>query len=173
MTQCLTARVLLLVGGSFLLLPVCFAEPEISSAPTDKATQFESATNILQAPHTIQPGPADGQIARVMARVLSRLHYLHARQRFDSELSARFLDRYLETFDPQHLHFLQTDVKEFERYRTNLDRLTMAEDAGPAFEIFNRFVQRLQQHVAYVDELLKSEQFTFDTDERILINRKG
>ncbi len=173
MTQRLTARVLLLVAGSFLLSPVCFAETEASPAPNSKAAQLESATNILQAPHRLGPGPADGQIAKVMARVLSRLHYLHARQRFDSELSARFLDRYLDTFDPQHLHFLQTDLTEFEKYRTNLDRLTMTEDASPAFDVFNRFVLRLQQHVAYVDELLKDEQFTFDTDERILINRKG
>ena len=46
-------------------------------------------------------------------------------------------------------------------------------DTRPACEIFNRFMERLEQRTAYADELLKHEKFTFDTDERIMINRKG
>ncbi len=169
----LAVRGLLFVLSGCLVLPVCFAEPAVPSAPATKPIPAESTVDILQAPHTLKPGPMDGQIARVMAKVLSRLHYLHARQHFDSTVASKFLDRYLETLDFQHLHFLQTDLAEFETYRTNLDRLTLAENAEPAFVIFNRFVLRLQQHVAYVDELLKNEKFTFDTDERVILNRKG
>ena len=33
-------------------------------------------------------------------------------------------------------------------------------------------MERLEQRTAYADELLKHEKFTFDKDERILINRK-
>ena len=43
---------------------------------------------------------------------------------------------------------------------------------APACEIFNRFLERLAQRDAYADDLLKHEKFTFDTDERITINRK-
>src|SRR5207248_11496222 len=44
-------------------------------------------------------------------------------------------------------------------------------DTHPGCEIFERFVQRFQQHVAYVDEVLNNEKFGFDSDERIAINR--
>jgi carboxyl-terminal processing protease len=86
------------------------------------------------------------------------------------------LDRYVELYDPMHLHFTQGDLAEFEKYRTNLSRLTLNErgvaDTRPGCEIFNRFVERLQQRVAYADELLKGEKFDFNTDDRILLNRK-
>src|SRR5258708_16794195 len=44
-------------------------------------------------------------------------------------------------------------------------------DTTHACEIFNRFIERLQQRVAYADELLKGDKFDFATDERITINR--
>ena len=43
---------------------------------------------------------------------------------FDEAVSSQFLDRYLETLDPMHMHFTQGDLAEFERYRTNLAHLT-------------------------------------------------
>ena len=33
-------------------------------------------------------------------------------------------------------------------------------------------MERLEQRTAYVNALLKNEKFTFDTDERITLNRK-
>jgi len=142
---------------------------QVQSQP-DAALNFVS-TNVF---HPLSPGPADGQIAYATALLLQRYQYL--RQPLNDEVSSKFLDRYLETLDPQHLHFLQSDLADFEIYRTNLDRLTFpqrgAPNAQPAFTIYNRFVHRLEQRVAYVDELLKNEKFTFDTDERVTIIRK-
>jgi carboxyl-terminal processing protease len=111
----------------------------------------------------------------VTAKMLE--HYQYLRQPFNDAVSSKFLDRYIEIFDPQHVHFLQSDLAQFEKYRTNLNHLTMPErgtapDTRPACEIFNRFVERLQQRVAYADELLKNEKFTFDADERVVFNRK-
>ena len=120
------------------------------------------------------PGRRDGRGAFVTARLLEVSHY--SRQPFDATVSSKFYDRYLESLDREHLQFLQSDLAEFEHYRTNLGALTITHrgfaDTRPACEIFNRFRDRLQQRVAYVDELLKTEKFTFDTDERIKINRK-
>ena len=116
------------------------------------------------------PGPDDARIAYVAAGLLERQHFLQ--HRFDDEFSGKFLDRYLETLDPQHLHFTQEDLAEFERYRTRLDDLTHVGDTTPAYQIFNRFYERLAQRVAYAGTLLQEEKFNFDTDERIATNRK-
>ena len=122
-------------------------------------------------PVQVTPGPFDGKIAWVTASLLEQQHY--ARQHFDPAMSSRFLDHYIESLDPQHVHFLQSDLAEFEKFRTVLGDMTITRrDATPACVIFNRFMERLQQRVAYVDDLLKNEKFTFDTDERITINRK-
>ncbi len=122
----------------------------------------------------VRPGAADGRIAFVTAKMLEQLHYL--RQPFNDTVSSKFLDRYLELLDPQHLHFLETDLEHFELYRTNLDNVTITRrgmaDTLPATDIFNRFMLRLQQRVSYADQLLDGAEFTFDTDEKIVINRK-
>ena len=116
------------------------------------------------------PGPDDARIAYVATRMLEQQHFLQ--HPLDDEFSSKFLDRYLETLDPQHLHFTQEDLAEFERYRTRLDDLTHVGDTTPAYKIFNRFYERLNQRVAYVGTLLQEEKFSFNTDERIVTNRK-
>ncbi len=120
----------------------------------------------MPAFHPVSPAVGDGRIAYITARMLEQNHYLH--QTFDGAVSSKLLDRYLETLDPQHMHFL-------EPYRTNLDKLTLnhrgASDVRPACDIFNLYMQRLKQRVDYADELLKTENFTFNTDERISLNR--
>lgn len=148
------------------------AEEGSDLAPSAAASVASSRTNTFKP---LKPGPMDGQIALVSASLLEKYHYL--RLPFDGELSSKFLDRYLEVLDPQHLHFLQSDLADFEPWRTNLDRMIMpnrprAPDVRPAFLIFNRFVERLQQRVNHADELLKNEPFIFDTEERVTILRK-
>ena len=55
--------------------------------------------------------------------MLTNYHYV--KKPFDEAVSSQFLDPYLETLDPQHIHFTQADLAEFEPYRTNLNRLTL------------------------------------------------
>ena len=55
--------------------------------------------------------------------MLTNYHYL--RKPFDEVVSSQFLDRYLDTLDPQHIHFTQADLADFEPYRTNLNHLTL------------------------------------------------
>ncbi|HWW00248.1 MAG TPA: carboxy terminal-processing peptidase, partial [Candidatus Acidoferrum sp.] len=163
-----------LLLGCILSLPFYHADAVARTATADTVALAEASLKSTNAFHPLAPGPVDGQIAYVTARMLEQYHYL--RQPLNTKVSGKFLDRYLDLFDPAHVHFTQGDLAEFEVYRTNLDHLTINQhrvaDTRPACVIFNRFVQRLQQHVAYVDELLKTEKFTFDTDERILLNRK-
>jgi carboxyl-terminal processing protease len=169
-------RVLVLLLSSQLVSPLCFAQTLARSADgAAAALAGQGAGKSTNVFHPVVPGPMDGAIALVTARMLERYQYL--RQPFNAAVSSKFLDRYIEMFDPQHLHFLQSDLADFENYRTNLDHLTLPErgtapDAKPACVIFNRFVQRLEQRVNYADELLRNEPFNFDTDERVVLNRK-
>jgi C-terminal peptidase prc len=176
MIERLAARVLLVILSLGVATPLRSAEPGVRPAASDQAAAVASSTNSTNPLRLITPGPMDGEIASVTARMLEHNHYL--KMPFNDAVSSKFLDRYMETLDPMHLHFTQGDVAEFERYRTNLAHLTINAkrrgegDATPGCEIFNRFLERVSQRVAYADELLKQEKFTFDGDDRILINRK-
>lgn len=125
-------------------------------------------------PITLSPGPEDGRVAFLTAYLLQNHHY--SQLRFDDDVSSRFLDSYLKALDSQHLQFLQSDLNEFETYRTNLDNLTLTRrglaDTKPAYVIINRYIERWQQRVDYVDELLKTEKFAFNTDERVVLDRR-
>jgi carboxyl-terminal processing protease len=155
------------------LLPLWVTE-SVVSAGTGDASATATSTSATNGSHVVTPGPVDGQIAAITAYLLTNTHYL--KKPFDASVSSQFFDRYLETLDPQHIHFTQGDLAEFAHYRTNLNHLTnpghRAADTTPACVIFNRFMERLEQRTAYAQDLLKNEKFTFDSDERITINRK-
>ena len=121
----------------------------------------------------LTPGPNDGRIAYVTARLLEEYHYLQ--QPLDTSMSKKFYDGYLEILDPRRENFLQSDIDEFSHWRTNLDTLTLdngTADLTPAFAIYQRFIERLQQHDSYVDQLLKQDKFKFNGNDHILIDRR-
>ncbi len=119
----------------------------------------------------LQPTKYNSNITKVVASLLMQSHYL--RQPLNNELSGKFLEEYFNSWDPQHVIMLQSDIKEFEGFRDKLDNLTLESgDTSPAYDIFNRFLERFDQQVAFVHAFLATNQFTFDTDEKYLLNRR-
>lgn len=117
------------------------------------------------------PGPNDATTAILTAKMLERAHY--SQLPINDEISSKFLDHYLNALDPQHIFFLQSDVEEFNQWRTKLDEMTVnTGDTSPGYIIFNRFFERLRQQHGYVQNLLQTEKFEFNTEERYLLNRK-
>jgi carboxyl-terminal processing protease len=131
----------------------------------------ERHTNAFKA-RPLAPGPDDSRIARVAAAILERNHYLQ--QPFDDAVSSKFLDKYLDALDPAHLVFFQTDLAQFEKWRTKLDDMTLgaAADTSPADIIFNRFLEHFAQQVEYATNLIATEKFEFKGNDRYMPNRK-
>lgn len=139
--------------------------PEVSRPDTLLLTA--KYTNTL----TLAPKEEYGTIAKTFGRMLERTHY--SRHRFDDEISGKFFDRYFELLDPQRVYFLQPDFDEFAPLRLELDDVTLRHgDTMPAYDIFNRFLQRFDQQYTFINEFLRTNRFVFDTDEKFLIDRK-
>lgn len=118
-------------------------------------------------------GPNDGRIAYVTARLLEEFHYLQ--EPLDTEMSKKFFDGYIDSLDPRHENFLQSDIDSFDHYRTNLDTYIMVNrnaDLTPAYQIFARMLEHFEQHVAYVNELLAEDKFKFTSDDQIEKDRR-
>jgi carboxyl-terminal processing protease len=132
-----------------------------------------ATTADTNAPPKLAPGPNDGRIAYIVARLMEE--YQYSQQPLDKAMSEKFFDGYLDTLDPQHLYFLKSDLAEFAGYRTNLDVLTVNDrdtaDLAPAYQIFERFLERLKQRVAYEDNLLKHDHFSFNGHQHVLLDR--
>jgi carboxyl-terminal processing protease len=158
------ASIAFAVLAGFIIVAGC-AAPQIVPPPPPTA----SLTNL-----PLRPGPNDPRIAYVTARLLEEFHY--SQQLLDANISEKFFDGYLETLDQRRENFLQSDLAEFAHYRTNLDTFTIgtngAANLAPAYEIYRRYLERIQQHADYVNELLKEDKFKFNTDEHILLDRR-
>jgi len=140
--------------------------PMIASGPAPAPT---ASTNLA-----LTPGPNDARIAYVTARLLEEFHY--SQQLMDKDISVKFFDAYLDGLDPRHENFLQSDLAEFASYRTNLDTFTIGTNSTarltPAYAIYRRYLERIQQHADYVNELLSQNKFKFNTSEHIQIDRR-
>jgi carboxyl-terminal processing protease len=155
----------------FLLLAAFCAQLLLPLRATNAPTPPAQAGEAPKAGVPLAPGPNDWRVALTTTLMLENYHYLHFK--LDAALSAKFFDMYINTLDPQHIHFLQSDLAEFDHYRTNLHRLTKREhDTTPAFVIFNRFRQRLEERTIFSKELLQDSQFKFDSSEKVSLNRK-
>lgn len=110
-----------------------------------------------------------GKISQWVGQILEGSHYKHAP--LDDTISEMFLKNYLDALDYNHLIFLQTDLDELnQRYGTTLDDLTRKADAKPAFEIFDLYLQRLDECRQLVQKLLQ-EEFDFTKDESFTPSR--
>jgi carboxyl-terminal processing protease len=124
----------------------------------------------VRPPPITQHPDRTGKIYQLVGRILENAHYLQ--HPYDKEISQRQLKNYLESLDYNHLIFLQSDADEFgAKYGNELDQAAVRRDISPAFEIFNRFVQRLEERKKLVDQLLK-EKYDFTTDERFNPSRE-
>ncbi len=158
------AAIAFAVLGGFIIVAGCTAPKPVPPPPPTAIS-----TNL-----PFGPGPNDPRIAYVTARLLEEFHY--SQQLLDADLSKKFFDGYLETLDQRHENLLQSDIAEFAHYQTNLDTLTISTNGAanltPAYDIYQRYLERIQQHADYVNELLKDDKFKFNTDEHILLDRR-
>jgi carboxyl-terminal processing protease len=155
------SRLALAFGCGFLLLHAQGALPSSSQRPSQMLQLSETGGT---------PDPADANIAEIAADVLQTWQY--EQHPFDKEISSKFLDRYLDTLDYSHMHFLKSDLDEFEMYRTNLNTLTLKNhDIRPCWVIFGRFMERANEQVAFVTNLLATEKFDFSGHDRFIVNR--
>lgn len=108
-----------------------------------------------------------------IVKLIRRRHYLKVS--FDDQLSSKVFYRFLDELDPAHSYFYAGDIQELEiKYRYRLDDAFKKDDLGPGFEIYNRYQQRLVEHLNEMIARLEKglDTMKFDVDETLLIDRK-
>src|SRR5215813_15594773 len=126
----------------------------------------------LQPGQPLDQAASDAEITPLTSEKLEKSQFGH--HPLDDELAGKFLDRYLDTLDSQHIMFLQSDVDEFARFKPTLAQATRRDgDSSPARVIFQRYLERLDQRAAYVAESLRTEHFDFTANERYNFDRKN
>jgi len=128
-----------------------------------------SATTIA----ALSPAKEHKKINRNIVDYLKHRHYLKVE--INDQLSSKVLYRYLDELDPNHSYFYDKDIKEFEiKYRFRLDYALNAGNLEPAFDIFNKYQQRVSERLTYLIDRLERglEDMKFDIEETLRVDRK-
>jgi carboxyl-terminal processing protease len=116
----------------------------------------------------IAPGPNDRQIILTVVSLMKRDHL--TRHPMDKEISERCLKSFLENrmtgLDQSKLYFYQSDIDEFRKHQDELCDSIRRGDIGFAYTVFGTFLQRVDERLKTVDELLAAP-LDFTTDEQM------
>ncbi len=98
--------------------------------------------------------------AMIIAEGMPKLHLSHAA--FDEKVATNALSLYLNMLDYDHSFFLASDVEEFRARGPQLAQALRTGEVKVGVEIYNRFMERMTNRIAYVDVVLKRG---FDTSK--------
>jgi carboxyl-terminal processing protease len=118
---------------------------------------------LLMSAELSGPKPADRNITQIITRLIEREHL--TRHPLDNEISHRWMTNYMKMLDPRKVFFSQSDIDSFNVYRDQLDDMAIKGDTSFAYQVFNKFLERIDDRVRLVDELVaQNHDFTIEED---------
>jgi carboxyl-terminal processing protease len=78
---------------------------------------------------------------------------------------------FIDSLDPAHSYFLQTDIDEFQKESDDLYKQLRKGDISFAHDVFSILLERMANRMTFTEEQLKTG-FDIDTDEQFLWDRK-
>lgn len=147
-------RILSLLFGLFLLTVAC-----------------RGAVSDPVATGDLAPTARDKSIAVYFSRLLESKHVFKDTYDFNEMCSTRAFDLYLKALDPMKIYFTQADIDAFRAaYQSNLGTMIKKGDLTPAFAIYNRFIQRVDERCNLAHQILDSK-LDFTTDEYLVLDK--
>ncbi|MFT4920567.1 MAG: carboxyl-terminal processing protease [Zhongshania aliphaticivorans] len=133
--------------------------------------QLSAAWVSAEAIKPLAPESSHATAIRDMVKQLDTRHYV--KLALNDDLSAHLLDSFLDDLDPNRQFLLQSDINEFQKYRTSLDNELKKAQLDAGFAIFNRYrqrmIDRLQSALDTLPETIKA--MDFEVDEDIQLDR--
>ncbi len=128
----------------------------------------QSAYAEVASPPVLAPLKQQAQAAQLSAQLLTRYSYRPIP--LDDALSARIMDQFIKSLDPDHVLFLQADIDKFMSERSEIDDAIERKDLKIPFAIFNAYEQRIVDRMNYARNLLKQD-FDFGVQENYSVLR--
>lgn len=119
--------------------------------------EARAATNTAAVSQSIQPTQEQALVARQLATLVDRQHYLN--MRLDANTSNRILYMYLDSLDPDHSLFLDAEVQNYKKlYGSNFGASLKAGNLTGPFAIHQQYRERLKQFYEFMLAELKKPQ---------------
>ena len=115
--------------------------------------------------------PEQQVTTRQVAALLDRSHYLN--QPLDSATGSEILSMYIDSLDPNHTLFLQSDVDEFKKkYADEFGARLKRGDLSAGVEVFERYRKRSNEYFAMAKKLLNTNLDLTSKDSIVLDREK-
>ncbi len=101
-------------------------------------------------------GKQDQLVVRLVCDYLQRAHL--NRPEIGEELSKHLFKRFLKDLDPTKGYFLKSDVEELRQHETGLGAALRKGDMSFAYQVYQRFVQRVAERLKLIEELVNAPQ---------------
>lgn len=125
--------------------------------------------NIVISENDLKPDMQQSVVAKSLVELLENFHY--QKVSVDDNFSSLVFDEYLKALDGGKSYFLQSDIADFEKYRTVIDDDIREGDLSVAFYIFNVYQKRYNDRVKYALKEL-DKKFTFTANETYTYDRE-
>lgn len=128
---------------------------------------------VLSCTAPLVPADTDfNRVGQVASTMLRNQHF--NKQPWDANLSARLLGTYLESLDFQKLYLTQENVDELMKKHAGTLYLELqnGDYLDTAKSIFALYLNRVEARHHWIENHLKADDFTFDTDRTVEISRE-
>ena len=114
--------------------------------------------------------PEQQVTTRQVAALLDRSHYLN--QPLDTATGREILSMYIDSLDPNHTLFLQSDVDEFKKkYADEFGARLKRGDLSAGVEVFERYRKRSNEYFAMAKKMLKTD-INLTSKDNIVLDRE-
>ncbi|HEX5380969.1 MAG TPA: carboxy terminal-processing peptidase [Acinetobacter sp.] len=124
---------------------------------THAINQAIAANDTAVVSKSVVPTKEQALVSRQLATLVDRQHYLN--MRLDADTSNRILDFYLDSLDPDHTIFLNSEVEQYKKqYGATFGAALKAGDLTGPYAIHAQYRERLTQFYAFMLAELKKTQ---------------
>ena len=127
-----------------------------------------AALAVQATPEKRQPGAFQSMLTKVVAHLISSRHYTS--NTLDEDISRQLFNEYFDALDRDRRFFLAQDIEDFSEYRTKLHKSLLSGETDFAYDVYERFLERVRERVAFARERLR-QPFDFEREESLLTDR--
>ena len=111
--------------------------------------------------------PGDETTTKLVCNMVQKYHI--SQKPIDDKISEKLLERFLKNLDPQKLYFIQPDIDQLSKFKTELDDLLKAGNTQFAYDVWDMFLQRFDRQMEVAKKLIAMNH-DFAVDETIEID---
>lgn len=139
------------------------------TAATLACSASPKSQKMVDGVQNIKPDEQQSLVLREVVQLIENYNY--KKIKINDSISSVIFDRYIKALDPSRYYFLANDIKEFEKYRTTLDDDFRVGDLSGPFYIFNVYLKRYNERIAYSMSQIKSK-YDYNQNDTYVYDRE-